>query len=80
MFEVELYSTPDGSIPVIEWLRGLGSAKTATRITDRLERIETGVMGDVKAVGDGVWELRFHFGPGYRVYYSRVGSTVVVLL
>jgi len=80
MFEVDLYCTPDGSVPVIEWLRGLGNAKTATRIADRLERIASGVMGDVKAVGDGVWELRFHFGPGYRVYYSRVGSTVVVLL
>lgn len=80
MFTVELYATIDGRVPVIEWLQSLGSGKSATRIADRLDRVATGQLGDVRAVGDGVWELRCHFGPGYRVYYSRVGEAVVVLL
>lgn len=80
MFTVDLYSTPDGSVPVIDWLQTLGSRKAAGRIADRLDRIATGSLGDVRTVGDGVWELRCHFGPGYRVYYSRVGDAVVLLL
>ena len=79
MFEVDLYSTPDGSNPVIDWLQNLGDSDTAAKITKRLQRIASGTLGDVKAVGDGVWEPRFHFWPGYRIYYSRVGSAVVVL-
>ena len=46
----------------------------------RLNRIVSGNFGDTRSVGDGVWELRLHFGSGYRVYYSRVGDDVVLLL
>ncbi len=80
MFTVDLYSTIDGDVPVIDWLQSLGSGKTAGRIADRFDRIASGSLGDVRAVGVGVWELRCHFGPGYRVYYSRVGDAVVLLL
>ena len=80
MFDIEFYSTSDGSSPVIDWLECLADVKAASRIADRLERIGSGTPGDVRPVGDGVWEVRCHFGPGYRVYYSRVGEAVVVLL
>jgi putative addiction module killer protein len=46
----------------------------------RLDRIVDGNFGDRKAVGGGVWELRIHYGPGYRVYYSMIGRTCVLLL
>lgn len=78
MFSVDVYTTPGGVIPVNQWLESLGSDKTRLRIATRLNRIALGSFGDVKPVGDGVWELRLHFGPGYRVYYSRVGEAVVV--
>ena len=50
------------------------------RTQARLIAIETGNLGDRKSVGDGVWELRLDFGPGYRIYYGEVDNTVVLLL
>jgi putative addiction module killer protein len=64
-----------------QWLNRLKDTAGKAIILDRLERIrETGNFGDHKSVGDEVSELRFKFGPGYRVYYLRDGETVVVLL
>lgn len=50
------------------------------RIAKRIDRIALGNFGDAKSVGGGVSELRFTFGPGYRVYYTRRGDVVVILL
>ena len=49
-------------------------------IAKRIDRIAQGNFGDAKSVGDGVGELRFDFGPGYRIYYARRGNVVVILL
>ena len=49
-------------------------------ISDRIERLAQGHMGDAKVVGNGVTELRVHFGPGYRVYITQRGATLIVLL
>ena len=51
---------------------------TKVRVRRRLDRIELGNFGDTESVGEGVYELRLHFGSGYRVYFGRVGSTVIV--
>ena len=65
----------------IEWLRGLRDAQARIRINARLRRVETtGNLGDAHPVGGGISEMRFHFGPGYRVYFIRDGAQVVVLL
>lgn len=50
------------------------------RITDRIERISSGNYGDARSVGGGVSELRIHYGPGYRIYFTRRGEFIVVLL
>lgn len=63
-----------------DWLRGLRDVEGRSRIIKRLVRIEGGNFGDVESVGDGVSELRFFFGPGYRVYFVKRGETVVILL
>ena len=63
-----------------DWLAGLHDRKAVARIADRLDRLASGNFGDCKSVGDGVSELRFKFGPGYRVYFRRVGDVIAVLL
>ncbi len=52
----------------------------AMRVLTRLNRLATGNAGDAKTVGDGVMELRIDYGPGYRVYYTKVGRRIVMLL
>ncbi|WP_062346028.1 type II toxin-antitoxin system RelE/ParE family toxin [Novosphingobium sp. CCH12-A3] len=64
----------------IDWLTALRDAQARARIAKRIDRIAQGNFGDAKSVGDGVSELRFTFGPGYRVYYTRRGDVVVILL
>ena len=62
------------------WLDGLRDLQAVARIDVRLRRLSLGNPGDVKQVGEGVSELRIDYGPGYRVYFVRRGTLVVVLL
>jgi putative addiction module killer protein len=50
------------------------------RIRRRLDRLELGNFGDTQPVGEGVYELRLHFGAGYRIYFTRVENTIIVLI
>ena len=63
-----------------KWLDALKDTVGRARILDRIDRVRDGNFGDTKPVGDGVFELRFSFSPGYRVYFIRQSDTVVVLL
>jgi len=78
--EVRVYARADGSEPFTQWLRGLRDGATRNRIRQRIARIRLGNFGDARSVGDGVYELRIHFGPGYRVYFGRDGDEAVILL
>ncbi|MBM3564378.1 MAG: type II toxin-antitoxin system RelE/ParE family toxin [Alphaproteobacteria bacterium] len=62
------------------WLTGLRDQRGKAKIVGRIDRLALGNPGDVAPVGEGVSELRIHFGPGYRVYFVRRAKTVVVLL
>ncbi len=63
------------------WLRGLRDSQGRTRIEARLRRVELlGHLGDTKALGDGISEMRIYVRPGYRLYYTWRGSDMVVLL
>ena len=62
------------------WLSGLPDLKAKARILARLRSATLGNLGDCEPVGEGVSEMRIHVGAGYRVYYTRTGSTVYVLL
>lgn len=63
-----------------DWLDGLRDARAKARILVRLRRLSLGNFGDWKSVGSGVSELRVDYGPGYRVYLTRQGDSVVILL
>jgi putative addiction module killer protein len=63
-----------------KWLDGLNDIRARARILVRIERLAAGNPGDVKSVGEGVSELRIDYGPGYRVYYKKLGQKVVILL
>ena len=78
--EVRIYADPDGKEPFIEWERGLRDRQARARVRARIARLRLGNFGDAKRVSDGVFELRIHSGPGYRVYFGREGSVVVILL
>ncbi|MBN9568717.1 MAG: type II toxin-antitoxin system RelE/ParE family toxin [Alphaproteobacteria bacterium] len=62
------------------WLNALQDRRGKARILKRLAKAEDGHFGDVKPVGDGVYEMRINFGPGYRIYYTRQDATVYLLL
>ncbi len=63
-----------------DWLNDLRDRAARGVIGKRLARIELGLFGDMRSVGEGVSELRIDFGPGYRVYFTRRGLVVVILL
>lgn len=63
-----------------KWRTQLRDLRARATIASRLDRLSQGHWGDVEQVGDGVSELRIHYGPGYRVYVQRRGDLVVVLL
>lgn len=80
IIEIVLYAKPNGKEPFIEWLESLKDKQTQRIILDRLYRIRSGNCGDTKSVGNGVCEMRIHIGKGYRVYFGRIGNTIVVVL
>ncbi|MEK6776937.1 MAG: type II toxin-antitoxin system RelE/ParE family toxin [bacterium] len=63
-----------------QWLDGLRNIHARARVQVRVERLAAGNPGDVRPVGEGVSELRIDYGPGYRVYFTRRGRTVIILL
>lgn len=78
-FQVKEYLTQGGKNPYREWLGTLDTS-IQQRIQARVLRLESGNLGDSKVVGEGVFEARLDFGPGYRLYYGREGQTLVLLL
>ncbi|MBX9944704.1 MAG: type II toxin-antitoxin system RelE/ParE family toxin [Reyranella sp.] len=62
------------------WLKSLRDERAAAKIAQRIVRVQSGLLGDVKPVGGGVSELRVDWGPGHRVYFARQGLALVILL
>lgn len=63
-----------------EWLSALKDKSTLIRLVRRLDKVQRSNLGDVKAVGHGVFEMREHFGPGWRMYYVQRGVVLIVML
>ena len=62
------------------WIDGLRDVRARARVQVRIERLASGNQGDVQPVGEGVSEMRIDYGPGYRVYFKRIGRATVILL
>ena len=62
------------------WERRLKDQRARALIAARLLRLASGLAGDVAPVGEGISELRIHYGPGYRVYFQRRGAEIIILL
>ncbi|RZN21090.1 type II toxin-antitoxin system RelE/ParE family toxin [Bradyrhizobium sp. Leo121] len=71
IIQTEAYST---------WFAKVGDIQAKARIVARIRRMELGKPGDAKSVGDSASEMRIDHGPGYRVYFTKRGKTVVILL
>ena len=63
-----------------KWRTRLKDERARILVASRLDRLAFGLAGDVEPVGQGVSELRIHHGPGYRIYFQKRGSTIIVLL
>jgi putative addiction module killer protein len=63
-----------------KWRARLRDHRARALIASRLDRLAYGHAGDVEPVGEGISELRIHHGPGYRIYFQKRGSTIIVLL
>lgn len=63
-----------------KWMAGLRDHRAVLRIRARLDHLSYGLAGDAKPVGEGISEARIDYGPGYRLYYLRRGSVLIVML
>lgn len=78
--QVLIYADAEGHEPFTQWLTKLRDTVGRKRIFARLRRLEQGNFGDCKPLGEGIYELRLFFGPGYRVYLGEDGNTIVIIL
>ncbi|MEY3605702.1 MAG: hypothetical protein RIQ49_2734 [Pseudomonadota bacterium] len=79
MFDLIHYADADGKDHFGRWLESLSDVQAQARVSARLIRLHRGNFGDCRAVGEGVWEIRIDWGPGYRVYYAIAGKQAILL-
>ena len=82
MYAIEEYQTEEGKNPLSEWLIELRDKRAQAKLRARITRAELGNLGDWKALDgtDGLYEMREHYGPGYRIFFSIVGRKIILLL
>lgn len=78
--EVRFYVTEGGRDVFHDWISGIRDIVGKTAIARRINRLSNGLFGDHASCREGVWELRIDHGPGYRVYYARIGRDVILVL
>ena len=80
MIEIKHYIDSTGRDFFEDWRNQIRDVQARIAIDRRLMRLELGNFGDHKPLRDGIWELRIDTGPGYRVYYTKIANTIVLLL
>lgn len=78
--QLVFYADENGNEPFQLWLEDLQDMRNRRRILSRLMRVQQGNYGDVEPIGEGLSELRFFFGSGYRVYFGEDADNIVVIL
>ena len=79
-YSVQIFKTAQGRLPFRQWLDNLSDLKARVAIELRIERLGLGNFGQCKSLGGGLFELKIDIGPGYRVYFGKVGKAIVLLL
>lgn len=80
MLELRHYLTARGKDCFQDWFDALRDRQAQARVEVRVDRLERGLFGDAEPCGEGVWELRIDWGPGYRIYYARAGEQIILVL
>ena len=78
--KIRFYQTVSGEMPYKDWFDNLKDSMVKNRIRARLDRVQLGNLGDYKVLSDGVSELRFTFGSGYRIYFGEHEDYLIILL
>ncbi|MFH1832274.1 MAG: type II toxin-antitoxin system RelE/ParE family toxin [bacterium] len=79
-YKIKTYETSTGKRPFDKWFNDLDDKKAQAVIDLRLERVKMGNLGHCDPVGNMVFELKFDIGPGYRVYFGKIGTNIILLL
>ena len=79
MIAIREYIDLNGRSPYAKWFNRL-NASAAAKVATALVRMEQGNFSNSKGIGEGVFECRIDFGPGYRIYFGKDGDTLVILL
>ena len=79
-YKIEVYKKASGVVPFDKWFDGLKDAKTKSIVLSRLDRVSLGNFGDSKYIDEGISELRINYGSGYRIYFSKCGTSIVLFL
>ncbi|MGI2902504.1 type II toxin-antitoxin system RelE/ParE family toxin [Tolypothrix sp. VBCCA 56010] len=78
--DIQRYVTFDDRVPFDEWFDSLRDKKAKNKVEARLERVKLGNLGEYRSLKEGVCELKIDYGPGYRIYFGQIGTTIVLLL
>lgn len=78
--EIEYYVLSNGKSPFLEWYQSLKTEKIKAIVLKRLARVRLGNLGEYRFVGEGVYEFKIDFGPGYRIYFGQEGEKLILLL
>jgi putative addiction module killer protein len=78
--EIKEYQTNEGKNPFSEWIHTLQDFNLRVKIEKRLDRVALGNLGDYRSLGEGVYELKINFGPGYRIYFGQIDLKIILLL
>lgn len=79
-YYISIFKTTTGKMPFQQWLNNITDIKTRVAIELRIDRLTIGNFGQNKSLGGGLYELKIDIGPGYRIYFCKIGQQIILLL